>query len=188
MKLRIILVASLLFVVTAGISQKKEKEGSWDAVDALVESGEFHMEFIWAIAQGSNGMNAIAGSNLQPPGSAGNRFNIMNTPNKLEIKGDVVSAYLPYFGEQQFGNGHYSGKTAIEFNGVPKDLTVTKNEKKKRYEISFHINNDTEIFQVNIKLFQNMKSQMVVNSNQRFPIRYEGKITEIPVKEEGSSK
>ena len=188
MKLRIILVASLLFVVTAGISQKKEKEQSWDTVDALVESGEFHMEFIWAIAQGSNSMNAIAGSNLQPPGSAGNRFSLINTPNKLDLKDEVVTAYLPYFGEQQFGNGHYSGQTAIEFDDVPKELTVTKNEKKKRYDITFHINRDTEIFQVNIKLFQNLKCQMVVNSNQRFPIRYEGKISALPAEGEGSSK
>ncbi len=188
MKLRIIIVASLLFTLTAAISQKKEKEGSWDAVDALVESKEFRMEFIWAIAQNSNSINAIAASNLQPPGSAGNRFSLINTPNYLELKGDMVSSYLPYFGEQQFGNGHYSGKTAIEFNDVPRELTVTKNEKKKRYDVSFHIERDTESFQVNIKLFQTLKCQMVVNSNQRFPIRYEGKMTAIPVKEEGSSK
>lgn len=187
MKLKLFLLVFFGLLGGIAIAQESEKEGREKSLETIVEGKEFRIESTWARAQGGTGVNAIAEAGLQQPGSSGNRFNLIGNFNYLEMKGDSVAAYLPYFGEQQFGNGHYSDQTAIEFEGIPRKLSIEKNEKKKRYDVSFEIDRDLETFQVNIQLYHNLKSQITVNSNQRFVIRYDGRVMELPVKKEGSS-
>ena len=189
MKLKIILLASIVAVGSMAYSQKSKKEESWEKLDAFVESKEFRIESTWARPQASTSVNAIAGSNLQPTGSAGNRFNLIGNFNFLEMEGDSVAAYLPYYGELQAGSSHYpSGNTAIEFKGIPRNLTIEKNEKKKKYEVKFDVDRDTETFQIHIDLYTSLKSQITVNSNQRFVIRYDGDVKRLPANEEAEGK
>ncbi len=180
MKKTFLYVAAAFFI---GFTLNAQKDSA--ALDRLVEAGELRIESNWARPQATTATNAIAGSNLQAPGSSGNRINLIGNFNYFEMKGDSVMAYLPYYGERQFGNGHYSGDTAIEFKGLARDQTVEKNEKKGYYKISFKTDRDTETFQVNIKLFPSLKSMMTINSNQRFVINYEGKVM-APKEEEPS--
>ena len=180
MKLRITLLAVLVAFGTIAFGQKSKKEARWDKLDALIEAQEFRIESDWARAQGDPAVNAIAESGLQQPGSSGNRFNLINNFNFFEMRGETVAAYLPYFGSRQFSNGHYTENQAIEFDGVPRKFSIEKNEKKKRYDISFFIDKETETFQINMQLYPSMKSQITVNSNQRFVIRYDGKVGELP--------
>jgi len=172
--------ALVLIGLTAG-AQKRGQD-----LDELVNSREFRIESQWARAHATTATNAIAESNLQAPGNSGNRYNLIGNFNYFEMKGDSVMAFLPYYGERQFGNGHYSGDTAIEFRAIPRELVIEKHEKKGHYDISFLADKDTETFQVNVKLFSSLKSQMTISSNQRFPIRYEGKLSAL--KEEEKSK
>ncbi|MEN8788124.1 MAG: DUF4251 domain-containing protein [Flavobacteriaceae bacterium] len=171
-------------IFLAGFALQAQKDTK--ALDEFVNSKEFRIESTWARPQATSATNAIAGSNLQAPGSSGNRINLIGNFNYFEMKGDSVSAYLPYYGERQFGNGHYSGDTAIEIKTIPRELVVEKNEKKGYYTISFMADQGTETFQVNLKLFPNLKSLMTINSNQRFVINYEGKL--MALKEEEPSK
>ena len=127
MKQKIILLTILLASATIAFGQKSKKEVNWSEIDALVGGKKFRIESTWARAQGSTGVNAIAGSGLQQAGGSGNRFNLIGNFNYLEMHQDSVSAYLPYFGEKQFGNGHYSGTNAIEFKGIPKKLSKKTN-------------------------------------------------------------
>ena len=127
MKKTFLYVAALFFVVGFTLNAQKDSK----ALDELVESRAFRIESDWARAQATRATNAIAGSNLQAPGSSGNRYNLIGNFNYFEMKGDSVMAYLPYYGERQFGNGHYSGDTAIEFKGISRELKVDKNEKKE---------------------------------------------------------
>lgn len=186
MKLKIILLASFVALGSVAYGQKSKKEGSWEILDALIENKDFRIESTWARAQASTGVNAIAKSGLQQPGSSGNRFNLIGLWNYLEMKGDSVVAILPYYGERQFGGDHYSGDNDIEFGGIPRNLSIEKNEKKKRYEISFEIDKELETFLVNIQLYPSMKSQITVNSNLRFVIRYDGHVMKSEDREEGS--
>ena len=188
MKLRITLLAVIVAVGTVAFGQKSKKEVSWGALDALVEAQEFRIESDWARAQGDGSINAIAESGLQQPGSSGNRFNLINNFNSLEMRGETVAAHLPYFGRRQFGNGHYTENQSIEFDGEPRNFSVKKNEKKKRYEISFMVDKETETYQIHIQLYPSMKSLVTVNSNQRFVIHYDGKVGELPAKEEVDGK
>ena len=184
MKLRITLLAMVVAVGTVAFGQKSKKEVNWDKLDALVEAQEFRIESDWARAQGDGSVNAIAESGLQQPGSSGNRFNLINNFNFLDMRGETVAAYLPYFGRRQFTNGHYTENQAIEFDGVPRKFSIEKNEKKKRYDIRFFIDKDTETYQMHIQLYTNMKSLITVNSNQRFVIKYDGKVGELREEED----
>lgn len=179
MKKTFLYAATILFIGFTLSAQKDHK-----TFDKLVDSKMFRIESDWARAQATTGTNAIAGTNLQAAGSTGNRYNLIGNFNYFEMKADSVMAYLPYYGERQFGNGHYSGDTAIEFEGIPRELVIEKNEKKGYYHISFLADKDTETFQVNIKLYPSMKSHMTVNSNQRFVINYEGKLMALKEKEQ----
>ena len=188
MKMRMTLLAVVVAIGTVAFGQKSKKEVNWDAIDALVEAKEFRIESDWARAQGDASVNAIARSGLQQPGSSGNRFNLIGNFNFVEMRGDTVTAYLPYFGRRQFSNGHYTENQSIEFDAAPRDFTVEKNEKKKRYEISFFVDNGTETFQIHMQLYHNLRSTVTVNSNQRFVIHYDGKIAELPEKQEPEGK
>ncbi len=176
----------IMLVPLACFSQKKAsaKDASFEALEALVNGKEFITEYVWAQPQNTASVSSVAASNLRPPGSSGNRFNLIGNYNFLKIENDVVTAYLPYFGERQVAADHYSGSNAIEFEGVPENLTIEKNEKKKRFDISFSISNKTEVFQVQLQLYHNMNAQLVVNSNQRFVIRYDGEVKALTEKKE----
>ena len=189
MKINGLLMLGVLLLGFSVTGQKTENPDQSAKLDELVASKQFRIESIWARAQGGNAVNAIANANLQPPGSSGNRFNLANNPNYFEMQGDSVRAYLPYFGEFQFGGDHYSNRnSAIDFKGIPRELTIEKNEKKDSYEIAFLIDRKTETFQVNIKLYPSLKSLITVNSSQRFVIRYDGNVEALPEKEEAEGK
>ena len=181
----LLLFLSMGFVVVA---QKNKDKKENTALQELVDSQQFRIESAWARPQGGSAVNAIAAAKLQPPGSSGNRISLIGNFNFLELDGDQVSAYLPYYGERQISGDHYSGKQAIEFDGEARELIIEKNEKKKSYDISFDVDNGTETFQVNIQLFKSMKSLLTVNSNQRFVIRYDGKVGELQEDKEEAGK
>ena len=179
-------LAFLIMFLSLGLvlSAQKSKEQKSQLLDELVASKQFRIESQWARPQGGSSINSLSASNLRPPGSSGNRINLIGNYNFLEMDGETVSAILPYFGERQVAGDHYSGNSGIEFEGTPRNLVIEKNEKKKSYEIAFDIDNNTETFQVNIQLYRNLKSNVTINSNQRFVIRYDGKVMELPEKDE----
>lgn len=181
----LLLFLSFGFVVVAQKSKDKKEN---KVLQELVDTQQFRIESKWARPQGGSAVNAIASANLQPPGSSGNRISLIGNFNYLEMDGNEVSAYLPYYGEKQIAGDHYSGKQAIEFEGEARDLVIEKNEKKNSYDINFDVDNGTETFQVNIQLYRSMKSLVTVNSNQRFVIRYDGKVGELPKDKEEAGK
>ena len=127
----------------------------------------------------TNSLNQISNAGLLPPGSVANRINLIGNANYLRIKGDSISAFLPYFGERQLAGGYNNNNVGIQFNGIPKEYSVTKDEKKQQHNIRFNINNNTENFQVYITVFPNMTATMNINSSHRFAISYSGFVSSI---------
>ncbi|MGB5273124.1 MAG: DUF4251 domain-containing protein, partial [Flavobacteriaceae bacterium] len=103
-------------------------------------------------------------------------ISLIGNPNYLKIRGDSISAYLPYFGEQQMGAGYTSEGGAVQFNGVPISYESVKDQKRQRYEINFRIRNKTETYTVNLLLYAKKVSVINVISTHRFSIRYEGRV------------
>jgi hypothetical protein len=123
----------------------------------------------------TNGVSAVANSGLWPTG--GNISNILLQGNNsyLKVRGDSIEADLPYFGERQMGGG-YDSNTGISFNGIPTHYKEDYNDSKNEVLITFTITEKLETYQVTLSIFPNKKATVIINSSQRFPIRYLGDI------------
>lgn len=180
MKLKIAIGLLLLIIWACGSSSKTmEPTEKSRKLDEMVDQKSFEIISEWAMPMMTNSINSIGNAGLFPPGSAGSRITLIGNPNYLRVFGDSVSAYLPYYGERQMGGGYNDRTTAIKFNGIPRDLEITKDGKDQTYAVHFEINDETENYNVNLKLFPNLKGSISVNSSQRFQIRYSGDIAAI---------
>ena len=174
----IILMAGLL--VGCGTTSKSiSSQTQIKELEELVSSKSFHIQSNWAMPLMTNSMNSIANAGLLPVGSTGSQISLIGNSNYLKVEGDTISAYLPYFGERQMGAAYSSNNNAIQFKGIPENYKVTDDEKTKSKEISFNINNKTESFRVFLTLTPNLSSTIIVNSSQRFSIRYRGEVEPI---------
>lgn len=149
--------------------------------DDMVANNVFEVELEWAQPQITRTVAQLGNSGLYPMGSNSGNISLLGNGNYIRLKGDRVEAILPYFGERQMGGAYNNNANGIEFNGVVDELK-TDEGKKDSYIVKFDINdknNPTESYRVVIQLFPNLKSTVNINSNQRFPIRYRGKVKEI---------
>ncbi|GAL72114.1 hypothetical protein JCM19302_72 [Jejuia pallidilutea] len=144
----------------------------------LVASREFTIDSDWAYPQVTNAMSQVLNSQLLGPGNNVNAINLIGNANFLTIKGDSVMSYLPYFGERQMQVAYGGTDGAIQFNGIMKDYSV-KDNKDKSKTLTFSADSNGENFNVIIKLFQNLKSEIILNGTSRFSIRYSGDVQPI---------
>jgi len=150
-----------------------------EALDALVTQKRFTIEANSASPQPTSGFQNVANSGLLGPGNTAGFISLTGSSNFITVKGDSVQVDLPYYGERRMGGG-YNTVNGIKFNGIPKDLIITKNETNLRQTVSFKIKGEaTEIFTINAILFPNWKSAIRVNSSQRTPISFQGELIEI---------
>lgn len=126
----------------------------------------------------TNGINAVANAGLWPPGSTFSNIMLQGNNDYLEVNGDSISADLPYFGERQMGGG-YDSNTGISFNDIPSNYKEEYDASKNEMLIIFTITENLESYRVILTAFPNKKATVIINSAQRFPIRYLGEITEI---------
>ncbi|MGB5430830.1 DUF4251 domain-containing protein [Eudoraea sp.] len=190
MKNGLVILGLMAIFWSCGSSEKAATSASGiedQILENLVTKKSFQIESEMAQPSTNNAMNSVANSRLFLPGNSGSNINLTGNPNYLKVKGDTVSAYLPYFGVQQVTAGYGTG-SAIEFNGIPDNWKSRRNAKKNSYEVTFTIRRDTEVFQVSLTMYPNLTSHMHINSAQRNFIKYLGKVSELPeenVNEEG---
>lgn len=147
-------------------------------IHALVTSNNIEFTATSASPMVTQSRTAIANSGLIAPGNTVSRIDLNGTGNFLKIKGDTVSANLPYFGERQFGGG-YGTTPGIEFNGPPSNYIQEFNNDKQKYTISFQINNSSDRYMVYVDIFPNMSSVVSVNMANRNAILYNGRVNAI---------
>jgi len=146
-------------------------------LEEMVKSKTLHLDARWANPLSTRSMNSIANAGLLPPGSSPNRIDIIGTASYLEIRNDSVFAILPYYGERQFGSVYNASDTGIQFAGIPEDLELNYNDKKRHYEFEFDVVNEHgEGFNINGTLFPNLTTRFYVNSNERLTIGYSGNV------------
>lgn len=170
---------AFLLVAGCGTSKKIVEPSSMSrAVDKMVTNQQFIFKAEWARPMATQAMNSIMTSGLMPPGNSVSQINIMGSGYFFTMEGDSVSANLPYFGERQMGGG-YGSDSGIKFQGVPRDLKIEKDEEKLRHSITFNISKQTETYRCRLDLTRNQTGTLLINSSQRFTIRYEGKVSEL---------
>ena len=143
----------------------------------IKNNGPFEMISDWAQPQVTNAFAQLGGTGLIPPGSNVGNISLIGNANYLRVTDSLISAYLPFYGERQFGGSIGSNQSGIEFEGVPKNLK-TNMGKKNNYEIRFSINDknsNSESYTVYVQVFPNLSSYIRINSSHRSSIQFNGK-------------
>ncbi len=127
----------------------------------------------------------VANSGLLAPGNTASSIDLIGNSNSFKMDGDTITAYLPYFGERQFGGNYGSNEGGIKFDDKPMSQEISYNSKKRRIEMRFKIKQerDNEIYNIIVYIFPNHSTQIYVNSSERTPISYNGKIKSLEHKE-----
>lgn len=170
-----VLVISLVSTLIFSCSAKKIEvtPQQMAVLDNLVERRSFVITSEYALPLVTNSLSALQNSGVLAPGENPGRISLINNPNDLVINGDMVTSKLPYFGEIQQSSGYNGSNSSIEFDGPYEDYSATKND-DNTYTIKFDAKSKSETFDVTITLFPNLRSQMTIKGNKRFPIRYTG--------------
>lgn len=176
---RFLVLFMVIVFLGCGSGKERGTEAQRELVEELIENRTLEFEALWALPLTTQEMNAIANAGLLRPGDNPNRINLIGNDNYLRIKGDTVSAYLPYYGTQQLNVQYNPREQGIQFNEEALDLIVEYNDKKDRYEIRFSASKGQEGFIVFLTVFPNMSAILRVNSSSRNFIGYEGKIREL---------
>lgn len=174
MKLRVLVLFVVgLLMISCSAKKIEVTPQQIAALDELVESRSYVITSEYALPLVTNSISALQNSGVLAPGENPGRISLINNPNDLTVNGEVVTSKLPYFGEIQQSSGYNGSNSSIEFNGNYEDYSATKND-DNTYTIKFDARSKSEKFDVTITLFPNLRSQMTIKGNKRFPIRYTG--------------
>ncbi|TAI48843.1 DUF4251 domain-containing protein [Flagellimonas allohymeniacidonis] len=168
------LISLALLIGCSSSQNKKFTAQQLEELDALIEAKSFEFVANWARPLTTSAFNQIATAGLLLPGSTPNNIDLTGNANYFRMVGDSVYAYFPYYGERQMGAVYPGTDNSIHFQGIPDDFSMERNE--KGYKFSFTINDRTETYQVNAQWFPSKTGNININSSQRFPIAYSGRI------------
>lgn len=178
MKTRYILIVLVCtFIVSCSSTKTNATPEQLQALDELVESQSFVIESEWALPQTSSSLIALQNSGLLAPGDNASRFSLIGNPNFLKLKGEAIESHLPYFGERQMVNNR-NDEGGIKLENTIKNYKVEKNEDSS-YTLKFDARSQNEGYKITIRLFPNLKSEMLLIGSKRFPIRYTGRVSSV---------
>ncbi|WP_316832607.1 DUF4251 domain-containing protein [Pedobacter aquatilis] len=112
------------------------------------------------------------------PGSqGGGMINLSGSQYDLRVTADSVVAYLPYYG-RSFSAPYNPSEGGIKFKSKDFSYTESKN-KKGTYTINIRTKDlKTENYQLVLNISENGYSTLMVNSNNKQPINFNGVLAE----------
>lgn len=163
-KLRLSVVLGMALLVGGAhplfAQSKKERQAQKAGeVKELLESGAFTIDVNRALPMGGKAVN-------------------LTSPYSLELKGDSVFSYLPYFGRAY--NVPYGGGEGLRFNESVTENDITY-DKKGNATIRFKARTNEDNFTFDIKVFTNGSATINVQPVNRQSISYYGELA--PVKD-----
>ncbi|MCW5515257.1 DUF4251 domain-containing protein [Muriicola sp. Z0-33] len=175
-----LLLLFILMCMGCGSSNKiVEPSAQSRQLDQWVAQKSFEINSDWAIPLMTNSLNQVTNAGIMPPGSSANRISIIGTSNHLRMSVGELDASLPFFGERQVGGGYNNAGSGIILQGTPRNYEAVKDERTLKHTIKFDVRNKTEAFDVTLTLYPNLTSEIQINSSQRFPMRYTGRVKAI---------
>jgi hypothetical protein len=175
----ILLIISVLSTGCSTPSKVVQPTPKSQHLDEWVAQKSFEISSDWAIPLMTTSFNQVANAGLMPPGSSANRISLIGNPNHFRFNFGEVDAFLPFYGERQVGGGYNSTNSGIVLQGIPKNYQATRDERSLRHTIKFDMTNKTEAFDVTLTLYPDLNAEIQINSSQRFPMRYTGKVKAI---------
>jgi len=178
--LKMVLLAGLTSLIFGCGASKQIKEPN-AALDQMMNQSAFRIAVVSAEPQLTQAMSQVMNSGVLAPGNSMSRIDVAGEGYFIKVQGDSVAAQLPYYGERQMGGG-YDSDAGINFEGIPKNLEIIKDETKQSYTVKFSIHSSSEMYFVTTMVGNNASSTTVISSSQRNRIRYNGDLK--AVKEE----
>ena len=126
-----------------------------------LEAGHFYFEADWATA------------------NDGRRINLISNSNFLKLIQLQASAHLPFHGvvhSPSFGTG------GINFDNQIQEYELVFSDEKKKATIKFNVKNKTELFMIQLTIFQNQSATVSISSNYRSTMNYQGELKPIEQK------
>jgi len=175
----------LLIVFISCTSTKVVTEAQRKEMESWGKETPFEIVSHRASPMATAAFSAVANSGLLAPGNTASSISLIGNTNWFKMKGDTISAYLPYFGERRFGNNFGSNEGGIIFNDTPIMKEITYNATKQRVEMHFRVkqNRDNEIYDILIYIFPSHNTSMYVNSSERTQINYDGELKALKTEE-----
>jgi hypothetical protein len=171
----VICVLVIFSIISCGGSKELtvEEQEVYNSLKEFIAEKDFTIVSDYARPQASSGLNSLQNSNILGNGNSVAGISLQGNPNFLKITTDTISAHLPFFGERRIGSG-FGSNGAIDFNAQPNNYKVSNNDKKRAVEISFGIKGNSELYTINLTIFLNKRTTLLVTSSQRTNIEYTG--------------
>ena len=91
----------------------------------------------------------------------------------IELKGDTVRSYLPYFGVAH--SASYGGKNVLDFEKVCTDYSCKKG-KKESLLVTFTIKNEDEVLEYHLTVYPNGSVKVFIQPLKRDSVSYSGEL------------
>ena len=91
----------------------------------------------------------------------------------LEVKGDTVVSYLPYFGRAY--SVPYDGGKALNFSAPISSYESARDEKGRTY-VKLVTDNEEDVITFQLEIFDNGQATIDVQAREREPITYSGEL------------
>lgn len=163
----LILTFFLSFSVLIGFAQEKTKQQIKEEqraikqkeIDALVESKVYEFVADRANPQGGRSIDMTTNSNF------------------FRFEKDTIHSEMPFFGRAYGGVAYGGGGGGLDFKGPIKDYSVEKG--KKEYTIKADVRGTSDSYNIILKVYFNGSAYLTINSSNRSPINYNGKIDKL---------
>lgn len=159
---RIHLILLLLIVSLPVLAQKADRKAEKERkrlerekeIAALIDSKTFVFKADRAIPSGYKSVD------------------LTTNPNYVKFSPEKIESAMPYFGRAY--SAPYGGDAGLKFEGKPETYTLEK--KKKNYEIEAKVKTSNDAYTINLSVSFEGSSSMVISSNNRTTISYNGEI------------
>nr|WP_315151408.1 DUF4251 domain-containing protein [uncultured Flavobacterium sp.] len=141
--------------------KEEQKLAKQKEVETILDSKEF--EFV--------------GDRAYP--QSGRSIDLTTNSNYFQLKNDSIHSEMPFFGRAYSGVGYGSGG-GLDFKGPIKDYSIEKS--KKKYLIKANVRGQSDSYSVLLTVFFDGGASLNINSNNRAPINYSGRIEKLKKK------
>ena len=142
-------------------SKKEKAEKKAGAVKELINSRHYTVDVLRAYPMGGESVN-------------------LTSPYSLEIRGDSLISYLPYFGRAY--SIPYGGGKGLIFDAPITNYRCVINTKKTAL-ITFESRNDEDVYQFQVDIIPSGSATIDVVPTKRQSISYQGDLNLLPKKE-----
>ncbi len=142
------------------------------ALTAAIQNREFNYNATRAFPLGNDATNILNSM----PGAGGNRIMNLDPGYGFNLKKDLFSVYLPYFGRAFNVNPADASRGGISFES--KIFTITESKTRKGNTLLIVKPQDArENYVFNLEIFKNGSGFLSIQSNNRQPISFDGNIS-----------